>query len=101
MDCSQACLASIKKQIGEGSLQINEARKGSSSGKAFGLIIDGKSLEYSLKKDLEKSFFELAINCASVICCRSTPKQKALVSAHELTDSNFLVYIYGQLFIPT
>lgn len=61
-------------------MQINEAKKGSSSGKAFGLIIDGKSLEYSLKKDLEKSFFELAINCASVICCRSTPKQKALVS---------------------
>lgn len=61
-------------------MQINEAKKGSISGKAFGLIIDGKSLEYSLKKDLEKSFFELAINCASVICCRSTPKQKALVS---------------------
>ncbi|KAG5624394.1 hypothetical protein H5410_009612 [Solanum commersonii] len=28
----------------------------------------------------EKSFLELAINCASVICCRSTPKQKALVT---------------------
>ncbi|KAL6135777.1 hypothetical protein ACLB2K_068002 [Fragaria x ananassa] len=76
----KACRASTKKQIGEGFSQINEARKGSSSAKAFGLIIDGKSLEYSLKEDLEKSFFELAINCASVICCRSTPKQKALVT---------------------
>nr|XP_007150969.1 hypothetical protein PHAVU_004G009600g [Phaseolus vulgaris]ESW22963.1 hypothetical protein PHAVU_004G009600g [Phaseolus vulgaris] len=32
------------------------------------------------KGNLEKSFFELAINCASVICCRSSPKQKARVT---------------------
>ncbi|KAL9323313.1 hypothetical protein ACSQ67_008170 [Phaseolus vulgaris] len=76
-----ASLESIKKQIGEGISQINSAKessnanKGTSSG--FGLIIDGKSLDYSLNKNLEKSFFELAINCASVICCRSSPKQKA------------------------
>jgi len=44
------------------------------------LIIDGKSLDYSLNKNLERSFFELATNCASVICCRSSPKQKARVS---------------------
>lgn len=28
---------------------------------------------------MEDSFLKLAVNCASVICCRSTPKQKALV----------------------
>ncbi|KAH0984837.1 hypothetical protein GBA52_012014 [Prunus armeniaca] len=76
----KASLESIRKQIGEGVLQINQAKESSSSAKSFGLIIDGKSLEFSLKKDVEKSFFELAINCASVICCRSTPKQKALVT---------------------
>nr|ACZ74715.1 E1-E2 type truncated ATPase [Phaseolus vulgaris] len=81
---AKASLESIKKQIGEGISQINSAKessnanKGTSSG--FGLIIDGKSLDYSLNKNLEKSFFELAINCASVICCRSSPKQKARVT---------------------
>ncbi|KAK4392988.1 putative phospholipid-transporting ATPase 8 [Sesamum angolense] len=47
---------------------------------SFGLIIDGKSLSFALSKNLENSFLDLAINCASVICCRSTPKQKALVT---------------------
>ncbi|WVZ13606.1 hypothetical protein V8G54_011172 [Vigna mungo] len=81
---AKASLESIKEQIGEGISQINSAKessnanKGSSSG--FGLIIDGKSLDYSLNKNLERSFFELAINCASVICCRSSPKQKARVT---------------------
>ncbi|WVZ15929.1 hypothetical protein V8G54_013495 [Vigna mungo] len=81
---AKASLESIKKHIGEGISQINSAKessnanKGSSSG--FGLIIDGKSLDYSLNKNLERSFFELAINCASVICCRSSPKQKARVT---------------------
>ncbi|XP_027924292.1 probable phospholipid-transporting ATPase 8 isoform X2 [Vigna unguiculata] len=81
---AKASLESIKKQIGEGISQINSAKessnenKGSSSG--FGLIIDGKSLDYSLSKNLERSFFELAISCASVICCRSSPKQKARVT---------------------
>ncbi|KAK9724312.1 hypothetical protein RND81_05G063200 [Saponaria officinalis] len=46
----------------------------------FGLIIDGKSLAFALNKNLEKSFFELASSCDSVICCRSSPKQKALVT---------------------
>ncbi|XP_047175435.1 probable phospholipid-transporting ATPase 8 isoform X1 [Vigna umbellata] len=81
---AKASLESIKKQIGEGISQINSAKdssnanKGSSSG--FGLIIDGNSLDYSLIKNLERSFFELAMNCSSVICCRSSPKQKARVT---------------------
>lgn len=29
---------------------------------------------------MKKQFLELAIGCASVICCRSSPKQKALVT---------------------
>lgn len=28
---------------------------------------------------MKNMFLELAIRCASVICCRSSPKQKALV----------------------
>ncbi|XP_059294143.1 probable phospholipid-transporting ATPase 8 isoform X2 [Lycium ferocissimum] len=68
---------SITKQIREGMSQVNSSKEITAS---FGLIIDGKSLSFALDKKLEKSFLELAINCASVICCRSTPKQKALVT---------------------
>ncbi|XP_030953945.1 probable phospholipid-transporting ATPase 8 [Quercus lobata] len=74
---AKASLESIRKQIREGMSQIKSAKE---SDVKFGLIIDGKSLDFSLKKDIEKSFFKLAISCASVICCRSSPKQKALVT---------------------
>ncbi|XP_019251739.1 PREDICTED: probable phospholipid-transporting ATPase 8 isoform X2 [Nicotiana attenuata] len=68
---------SITKQIREGISQVSSSKEITAS---FGLIIDGKSLSFALDKKLEKSFLELAISCASVICCRSTPKQKALVT---------------------
>ena len=47
---------------------------------AFALIIDGKNLSYALEDDLRFDFLNLAVDCASVICCRVSPKQKALVS---------------------
>ena len=46
---------------------------------AFSLITDGKTLTYALEDDLKHQFLKLAIVCASVICCRVSPKQKALV----------------------
>ncbi|XP_058073959.1 probable phospholipid-transporting ATPase 4 [Magnolia sinica] len=47
---------------------------------AFALIIDGKTLTYALEDDLKLQFLGLAVDCASVICCRVSPKQKALVT---------------------
>nr|GEZ31773.1 probable phospholipid-transporting ATPase 4 [Tanacetum cinerariifolium] len=47
---------------------------------AFALIIDGKTLTYALEDDLKHQFLHLAVDCASVICCRVSPKQKALVT---------------------
>ncbi|GMH22044.1 hypothetical protein Nepgr_023887 [Nepenthes gracilis] len=47
---------------------------------AFALIIDGKGLTYALEDDMKHQFLELAVDCASVICCRVSPKQKALVT---------------------
>ncbi|XP_073221222.1 probable phospholipid-transporting ATPase 8 isoform X2 [Cicer arietinum] len=79
----KASQESIEKQIREGILQVKSSKESSSAEKessSFGLIIDGRSLDYSLNNVLEKSFFQLAINCASVICCRSSPKQKARVT---------------------
>lgn len=46
---------------------------------AFALIIDGKTLTYALDDDMKYQFLGLAVDCASVICCRVSPKQKALV----------------------
>lgn len=46
---------------------------------AFALIIDGKTLTYALEDDMKHHFLGLAVDCASVICCRVSPKQKALV----------------------
>jgi len=54
---------------------------------AFALIIDGKALAYALKDDMKNQFLSLAVDCASVICCRVSPKQKALVSIHTLNYS--------------
>ncbi|OVA10185.1 Cation-transporting P-type ATPase [Macleaya cordata] len=68
---------SVIHQITEGKTQIT-ASSGSSD--AFALIIDGKSLAYALEDDVKNLFLELAVGCASVICCRSSPKQKALVT---------------------
>lgn len=46
---------------------------------AFALIIDGKTLSYALEEDMRYAFLNLAVDCASVICCRVSPKQKAMV----------------------
>ncbi|KAI1212274.1 phospholipid-translocating P-type ATPase [Annulohypoxylon truncatum] len=43
------------------------------------LVIDGKSLTYALDPDMEKIFYDLAVMCKAVICCRVSPLQKALV----------------------
>ncbi|XP_072964260.1 probable phospholipid-transporting ATPase 4 isoform X1 [Typha angustifolia] len=47
---------------------------------AFALIIDGKTLTVALEDDIKNQLLNLAIDCASVICCRVSPKQKALVT---------------------
>ncbi|XP_047317013.1 probable phospholipid-transporting ATPase 4 [Impatiens glandulifera] len=47
---------------------------------AFALIIDGKTLVYALEDDVKHAFLNLAVGCASVICCRVSPRQKALVT---------------------
>ncbi|KAJ8445395.1 hypothetical protein Cgig2_010753 [Carnegiea gigantea] len=64
--------------------QIKQARAqfvaSAASSYAYALIIDGKSLVYALEDEIKYKFLELAIGCASVICCRSSPKQKALVT---------------------
>ncbi|KAL2334200.1 hypothetical protein Fmac_015413 [Flemingia macrophylla] len=78
MAIAKASRQSVLLQISEGAAQL-AAYKGSSQ-QALALIIDGKSLVYALEDNMKNMFLELAIRCASVICCRSSPKQKALVT---------------------
>lgn len=81
----QASKESVIRQIHEGMKLLS-----SSSTDSFALIIDGKSLGYALEDDVKNMFLGLAMGCASVICCRSSPKQKALVS---FADSLALFFI--------
>ena len=72
----QAAKESILMQITNASQMIKIEKDPHA---AFALIIDGKTLTYALKDDVKYQFLALAVDCASVICCRVSPKQKALV----------------------
>ncbi|PHU24740.1 putative phospholipid-transporting ATPase 11 [Capsicum chinense] len=63
--------------------------------RVFALIIDRKSLTYALDDDVKDMFLDLAIRCASVICCHSSPKQKALelIELRGLTESTEITKI--------
>ncbi|GMI86057.1 Aminophospholipid ATPase 4 [Hibiscus trionum] len=67
----------ILKQLNNGSQMIKEEKDPHA---AFALIIDGKTLAYALEDDMKQHFLDLGVQCASVICCRVSPKQKALVT---------------------
>lgn len=45
----------------------------------FAVIVNGHSLVHCLHPQLEKIFLDIVTQCRSVICCRVTPLQKALV----------------------
>jgi phospholipid-translocating ATPase len=67
---------SIRQQITSGLHQIELDHREDAP---HALIIDGKSLIYALEDDMKKDLLTLAVQCASVICCRVSPKQKAMV----------------------
>ncbi|XP_051125692.1 probable phospholipid-transporting ATPase 5 [Andrographis paniculata] len=46
----------------------------------FAMVVDGKALEICLSNDVKKQFLSVAMNCDVVICCRVSPKQKALIT---------------------
>ncbi|XP_011344583.1 phospholipid-transporting ATPase ID isoform X3 [Ooceraea biroi] len=45
----------------------------------FAVVINGHSLVHALHPQLEQLFLEVSSQCKSVICCRVTPLQKAMV----------------------
>eukprot|EP00850_Spirogloea_muscicola_P019915 SM000202S05886 [mRNA] locus=s202:217043:222945:+ [translate_table: standard] len=74
----QVCLQSVSAQLHAGQRRVLEC---TDPGQVFALIIDGKTLTYALHNDIKHSLLGLATSCASVICCRVSPKQKALVTS--------------------
>lgn len=53
------------------------------------LVLDGKSLYYTVLPDLRKDFIDLCTSCKAVVCCRVSPIQKAEMV--ELVNNNFLL----------
>ncbi|CAN4089112.1 unnamed protein product [Withania somnifera] len=76
-DSKQATKENIMKQITNASQMVKLEKDPHA---AFALIIDGKTLSYALEDDTKHQFLNLAVDCASVICCRVSPRQKALVT---------------------
>lgn len=60
----------------------------------FPLVVDGQALQISLGSNLKHLFFSLAMNCDVVICCRVSPKQKALVGLSRLVSFGTIVFSY-------
>lgn len=94
-DIDLASRESVVMQLEEGKALL--AASGASS-EAFALIIDGKSLTYALEDEIKKTFLDLATSCASVICCRSSPKQKALVQSLNLDDISHVFFFLFLMF---
>ncbi|KAJ0974205.1 hypothetical protein J5N97_016170 [Dioscorea zingiberensis] len=51
------------------------------TGPKLALVIDGKCLMYALDPNLRVNLLKLSLNCASVVCCRVSPLQKAQVTS--------------------
>ncbi len=77
---------SITRQLAQGFELVS---KDSDEDAAYALIIDGKALIYALADDMKNLFLRVAVLCASVVCCRVSPKQKALVT---ILVTNFLIW---------
>lgn len=77
---NEVCASFVSEQIkaGEAALDAAIARK---EEKSHAIIIDGMSLGLVFSdNNLKQRFLTLALQCDSVICCRVSPKQKALVT---------------------
>ena len=46
---------------------------------AFAVVIDGDTIRHALTPQLKPLFLHLATQCETVVCCRVSPAQKALV----------------------
>jgi len=76
-----AAESAIKFYMDEIEKQLVEAGDDTKYLKNRALVVDGKTLTFilDLKSNLTPPFLELTRYCSSVLCCRSTPLQKAFL----------------------
>ena len=76
-----AAESAIKFYMDEIEKQLVEAGNDTKYLKNRALVVDGKTLTFilDLKSNLTTPFLELTRYCSSVLCCRSTPLQKAFL----------------------
>jgi phospholipid-translocating ATPase len=75
---------SINFYLNEIEKQLNDCHRTAitpAGGKGRSLVVDGKTLTFilDLRSNLTKPFLRLTKYCSSVLCCRSTPLQKAFL----------------------
>lgn len=59
---------------------------------SFAMIIDGETLANVFEHDLVDAFRDLALKCDSVLCCRMSPSQKALVNLNDFLINDILFH---------
>ncbi|XP_063383163.1 probable phospholipid-transporting ATPase IM [Cydia fagiglandana] len=64
---------------GGGPASADSHEHGNDDTNGFAIVINGHSLVHCLHPKLEEKFLEVVLHCRSVICCRVTPLQKAMV----------------------
>ena len=69
----------VRNMIKDGVNDLNNKENNNQSSHA--IIIDGKSLEFVMQStSIKEEFMSFALRCDSVICCRTSPIQKATIT---------------------
>ncbi|CAH0724954.1 unnamed protein product, partial [Brenthis ino] len=64
---------------GGGPCAADAHEHGNDDTNGFAIVVNGHSLVHCLHPQLEEKFLDVVLQCRSVICCRVTPLQKAMV----------------------
>ncbi|KAI9206974.1 uncharacterized protein BJ171DRAFT_456836 [Polychytrium aggregatum] len=76
---SGAAIKKTQKKSWWGKPKFHIDKDADTDAEPLALVIDGRTLEFALEKDISFIFLELATMCKAVVCCRVSPLQKALV----------------------
>ncbi|XP_013169831.1 PREDICTED: probable phospholipid-transporting ATPase IM isoform X2 [Papilio xuthus] len=73
-------VVTFSNEYSAGGASSSEAQEhGNDDTNGFAIVVNGHSLVHCLHPKLEEKFLEVVLQCRSVICCRVTPLQKAMV----------------------
>ena len=87
-----ASIKETRKQIVEALCRFWDKQGKKVNNKEHALIIDGESLRFGLDEGCKNLLLELSCRCQSVVCCRVSPLQKALVV--RMVRDGLVVFVY-------